>query len=42
MSISACVIAKNEEQNIVKCINSLFKICDEVIVVDTGSKDRTV
>lgn len=42
MKISACMIAKNEEKNIEKCINSYKEIVDEIIVVDTGSKDRTV
>lgn len=42
MKISACIIAKNEEKNITKCIDSLTEICDEIIVVDTGSGDNTV
>ncbi len=42
MRISACVIAKNEENNIVKCLNSMKPIVDEIIVVDTGSTDQTV
>ena len=40
MSISALIIAKNEEAMIENCINSL-KWCDEVIVIDDGSKDET-
>lgn len=39
--ISAIVLTKNEELNIEKCLNSL-KWCDEIIVVDDNSKDRTV
>ncbi len=42
MKISACVIVKNEEKNIARCINSYIDIVDEIIVVDTGSTDRTV
>ncbi|MDK2804607.1 MAG: hypothetical protein PWR23_1615 [Peptostreptococcaceae bacterium] len=42
MKISACIITKNEEKNIRKCINSFIDIVDEVIVVDTGSNDKTV
>jgi glycosyltransferase involved in cell wall biosynthesis len=42
MKISACMIVKNEENNIEMCINSYKDIVDEIIVVDTGSKDRTV
>ncbi|MEE9367496.1 MAG: glycosyltransferase family 2 protein [Pontiella sp.] len=40
MKISACVICLNEEQNIGRCLESLGW-CDEIIVVDSGSTDRT-
>ncbi len=39
--ISACVTAGNEEENIARCLQSLTW-CDEIIVVDSYSKDRTV
>lgn len=39
--ISAVILTKNEEQNIKKCLESL-KWCDEVIVIDDSSSDRTV
>lgn len=42
MKISACMIAKNEEKVIARCIESYRKVVDEIIVVDTGSTDRTV
>lgn len=41
MKLSACMIAKNEEQNIGRCINSYKNIVDEIIVIDTGSTDKT-
>ncbi|OIO39483.1 MAG: hypothetical protein AUJ72_00735 [Candidatus Omnitrophica bacterium CG1_02_46_14] len=41
MVISAVIIALNEEKNIVDCLRSLA-FCDERIVVDGGSRDRTV
>jgi len=41
MKISACVITKNEEQNIGVCLESLKGIVHEIIVVDTGSTDQT-
>lgn len=41
MKISACIIAKNEEKNIAKCLESIYNVCDEIIVVDTGSIDKT-
>lgn len=41
MKISATIIAYNEERNIARAIESL-RCCDEVVVVDSGSTDRTV
>ena len=41
MKISACYIAKNEEKNIGRSIASLQTAVDEIIVVDTGSEDKT-
>ncbi len=38
--ISAVVLTKNEEKNIVDCLESL-SWCDEVIIVDDNSEDRT-
>ncbi len=42
MAISGLVITFNEEKNIKKCITALFEVCDEVIVIDSLSKDNTV
>lgn len=42
ISISTCMIVKNEENNINNCLYKLLKFSDEIIVVDTGSNDRTV
>jgi glycosyltransferase involved in cell wall biosynthesis len=39
--ISLCMIAKNEEKNIGRCLQSVSGVVDEIIVVDTGSSDRT-
>lgn len=41
ISISACLIVKNEEENITACLESLRGIVDEIVVVDTGSTDQT-
>lgn len=38
--LSAVVIAKNEEERIADCLDSL-SFCDEVILIDNGSEDRT-
>ena len=40
-TISLCMITKNEEKNIAQCLNSVKGIVDEIIIVDTGSTDRT-
>lgn len=42
MSISGLVITSNEEKNIGQCIEALFEVCNEVIVVDSHSTDNTV
>jgi len=39
--LSVCIIAKNEAENIGRCINSVGVLADEIIVLDTGSKDGT-
>ncbi|WP_022770639.1 tetratricopeptide repeat-containing glycosyltransferase family 2 protein [Butyrivibrio sp. NC2007] len=41
VTISLCMIVKNEESCLEKCLKSLEGIVDEMIVVDTGSTDRT-
>jgi len=41
MKISATIITFNEEQNLPRAIESL-RCCDEILVVDSGSSDRTV
>lgn len=41
MHLSICIIAKNEEQHIGRCLECLKPYDVEVIVVDTGSADRT-
>ncbi|MFP4542592.1 MAG: glycosyltransferase [Candidatus Kapaibacterium sp.] len=40
--LSLCMIVKNEEDNIESCIRSAKEAVDEVIVVDTGSEDKTM
>lgn len=42
MGISVCIIAKNEQQNIARCLTSVIPFSNEIIVVDTGSTDDTV
>lgn len=40
--ISLCMIVKNEEHCLEKCLNSVKDCVDEIIIVDTGSEDNTV
>ncbi|MFQ5680926.1 MAG: glycosyltransferase family 2 protein, partial [Candidatus Omnitrophota bacterium] len=40
--ISVVVLTKNEEDNIARCLSSAKGWADEIIVVDDGSRDRTV
>ena len=42
MNISACVIVKNEEKHLPRWLDCVKRIARELIVVDTGSSDRTV
>ncbi|MBS4208549.1 glycosyltransferase [Bacillus sp. FJAT-50079] len=41
ITISLCMIVKNEEKVIGRCLDSVCDIVDEIIIVDTGSTDRT-
>lgn len=40
-TISLCMIVKDEEAVLARCLDSAAGIADEVIIVDTGSSDRT-
>ncbi|MDP4099368.1 glycosyltransferase [Paenibacillus sp. P96] len=41
-SISLCMIVRNEEKNLPRCLSSVQPIVDEIIIVDTGSTDDTI
>jgi tetratricopeptide (TPR) repeat protein len=41
-TVSACMIVKNEEEMLPACLDSIRSWVDEIIIVDTGSTDRTV
>ena len=40
-TISLCMIVKNEENCIEQCLKSIQDLVDEIIIVDTGSTDKT-
>jgi tetratricopeptide (TPR) repeat protein len=42
MELSLCAIAKNEQTLIPQCLKSVKDVVDEIVILDTGSTDRTV
>ena len=40
-TISLCMIVKNEERVLARCLDSVADLVDEIIIVDTGSTDAT-
>lgn len=41
VTISLCMIVKDEEDNLSRCLDSVKNIADEIIIIDTGSSDNT-
>jgi len=41
-TLSLCMIVKDEEDFLDRCLKSVMGVADEMIIVDTGSTDRTV
>jgi|GEM_PF-933883 len=41
-TLSVCMIVKNEADNLPRCLASVRKTADEIVVVDTGSQDNTI
>ena len=41
VSISLCMIVKNEEDVLARCLDSAAELVDEIVIVDTGSTDST-
>lgn len=39
--LSVCMIVKDEEEVLERCLNNLSGLADEIIIIDTGSTDRT-
>jgi glycosyltransferase involved in cell wall biosynthesis len=41
-TISLCMMVKNEEDSLARCLESVKGFVDEIVIVDTGSTDQTV
>ena len=41
MKISFCIITLNEEENLRRCLQSIADLADEIVILDSGSKDKT-
>ena len=41
ITISLCMILKDEEKTIQRCLDNMKDVVDEIVIVDTGSKDNT-
>lgn len=41
ITISLCMIVKNEENILKRCLDSVYDLAEEIIIVDTGSSDKT-
>lgn len=39
--LSVCMIVKDEEELLPRCLESVTRLADEIIIIDTGSTDRT-
>ena len=40
-AISLCMIVKDEEAVLDRCLDCFGELADEIVIVDTGSSDRT-
>ncbi len=40
-TVSLCMIVKDEEDHLARCLQSVRPVVDEMIIVDTGSRDRS-
>lgn len=41
-NLSLCMIVRNEESHLARCLDSVAKIVRQIVIVDTGSTDTTV
>src|SRR5437879_2329312 len=41
MKLSFCLITLNEEENLARCLASVAGLADEIVIIDSGSTDKT-
>ena len=41
MTLALCMIVKNEEAVLARCLQSVHGVFDEIVIADTGSTDAT-
>ena len=41
ITVSLCMIVKNEERILRRCLDTVVDLVDEIVIVDTGSTDGT-
>lgn len=41
ITVSLCMIVKNEEKILARCLDTVADLADEIVIVDTGSEDAT-
>ena len=42
MKLSLCMIVRDEEEMLPGCLDSVKDVVDEIVIIDTGSRDNTV
>ena len=42
LTLSLCMIVKDEEEMLPRCLGAIAPVVDEIVVVDTGSRDATI
>ena len=42
ITISLCMIVKNEEKVLQRCLDTVADLVEELVIVDTGSTDKTM
>ena len=41
-TLALCMIVKDEEKHLADCLESIVNVVDQIVIVDTGSKDNTI